>query len=71
MVNRDLVARKLASRGVIPLASATDLRAMVGLRNRIAHGYATLDHERVHEEATAGLRAMRAFLAAIADAAGL
>lgn len=61
----------LASRGVIPLASATDLRAMVGLRNRIAHGYATLDHERLHEEATAGLGAMRRFLTAIANAAGL
>ena len=61
----------LANRGIIPLASATDLRAMVGLRNRIAHGYATLDHERLHEEANAGLAAMRAFLIAIADAAGL
>ncbi len=61
----------LASRGVISLAAATDLRAMVGLRNRIAHGYATLNHERLHEEANEGMAAMRAFLIAIADAAKL
>jgi len=60
----------LAGRGVIPRDTATALRAMVGLRNRIAHGYATLDHERLHEEATDGLAAMRAFLVSIADAAG-
>jgi uncharacterized protein YutE (UPF0331/DUF86 family) len=61
----------LANRGIIPLAAATDLRGMVGLRNRIAHGYATLDHARLQEEAKDGLAAMRAFLVAIADAAGL
>jgi uncharacterized protein YutE (UPF0331/DUF86 family) len=61
----------LAKRGVISVPAATELRAMVGLRNRIAHGYATLDHERLHEEANAGLAAMRAFLVVIADAAGL
>ena len=52
MVNRDIVARKLA-------------RARSWLAD------ATLDHERLHEEANAGLAAMRAFLIAIADAAGL
>ena len=61
----------LAGKGIISITAATELRAMVGLRNRIAHGYATVDHARLHEEATNGLAAMRAFLVAIADAAGL
>lgn len=58
------------ARAVLPVTLASDLRAMVGLRNRIAHGYATLNHERLHEQANHGLAAMRAFLVAIADAAG-
>lgn len=61
----------LASKGVLTVAAATQLRAMVGLRNRIAHGYATIDHERLHEEAASGVAVMREFLVAIADAAGL
>jgi uncharacterized protein with HEPN domain len=41
------------------------------LRNRIAHGYALLDYARVHQEAQAGLPALRGFLVAIAKAAGV
>jgi len=61
----------LAARGAVSPSTAADLRAMVGLRNRIAHGYATLDHERLQQESKAGLAAMRAFLVAVADAARL
>jgi len=61
----------LAEHGVIPPPTATELRAMTGLRNRIAHGYASIDHERLQEESKAGLTAMRAFLVSVADAAGL
>ena len=61
----------LAEHRVIPLATATELRAMVGLRNRIAHGYATVDHERLQQESKAGLTAMRTFLIAVATSAGL
>jgi uncharacterized protein YutE (UPF0331/DUF86 family) len=61
----------LAARGAIPVELADGLRAAVGLRNRIAHGYATVNHERLHQEATAGISTLRRFLARIADAAGL
>lgn len=61
----------LAERNVIdgPLADA--LRAATGLRNRIAHGYASLDHRRLHAESRDGLQALRRFFAAVAAAAGL
>lgn len=58
----------LAEHGVIDPDTATSLRAATGLRNRIAHGYAMLDYERVHREAREGIPALRAFLVAIADA---
>jgi uncharacterized protein YutE (UPF0331/DUF86 family) len=61
----------LADRGVIDREAATALRAAAGLRNRIAHGYALLDYDRVHREARTGIPALRRFLAAIATAAGL
>jgi uncharacterized protein YutE (UPF0331/DUF86 family) len=61
----------LADRGVIPRDTATALRAAAGLRNRIAHGYALLDYDRVHVEARAGIPSIRTFLVAIATAAGV
>jgi uncharacterized protein YutE (UPF0331/DUF86 family) len=61
----------LAERAAIERETATRLRAAAGLRNRIAHGYAMLDYERVHREAQEGIPALRAFLAAVATAAGL
>jgi uncharacterized protein YutE (UPF0331/DUF86 family) len=61
----------LADRGVIGRDMAGALRGAVGLRNRIAHGYALLDYARVHREAQPGLPALRDFLAAIARAAGI
>src|SRR5450759_3702320 len=60
---------ELADRGAIVRDLADPLRGAAGLRNRIAHGYAMLDYRRVHREAVAGLGALRAFLAAVADAA--
>jgi uncharacterized protein YutE (UPF0331/DUF86 family) len=61
----------IAERGGISHEVATALRGASGLRNRIAHGYAQLDYERVHREARVGIPAIRQFLAAIAAAAGL
>ena len=61
----------LADRGVIDRETATGLRAAAGLRNRIAHGYALLDYERVHREAGAGFAPLRRFLATIAAAAAI
>jgi uncharacterized protein YutE (UPF0331/DUF86 family) len=61
----------LAARGAIPLDLADRLRGAVGFRNRIAHGYATIDHARLHDDATAGIAALRAFLSRVADAAGV
>jgi uncharacterized protein YutE (UPF0331/DUF86 family) len=61
----------LAERGVIGRETATVLRGAAGLRNRIAHGYALLDYERVHYEAQTGIPALRTFLAAIVRAAGV
>ena len=61
----------LAAHGAIDVGAAGALRAAVGLRNRIAHGYALLDARRVRDEAVAGLPALRAFLGAVARAAGL
>ncbi len=59
----------LAERGAIDRELATAMRAAVGVRNRIAHGYAGLDHDRLHAEASAGVRGVERFLAAIAAAA--
>jgi len=58
----------LAERGAIDRTTATALRGAAGLRNRIAHGYALLDHERVHREAQEGIPALRTFLVRVADA---
>lgn len=61
----------LADRGAVARDTANALRAATGLRNRIAHGYAMLDYRRVHAESRDGIPALRAFLEAIARAAGL
>jgi uncharacterized protein YutE (UPF0331/DUF86 family) len=57
----------IADRGGIDRALASRLRAAVGLRNRIAHGYADLDHERLHREFADGAAALRRFFAAVAE----
>ena len=61
----------LADRGVIDREMATALRAAVGLRNRIAHGYAAVDYSRVHREAQTGFPALRNFLVTVTTTAGL
>jgi uncharacterized protein YutE (UPF0331/DUF86 family) len=61
----------LADRDAIDRNLANGMRAAAGLRNRIAHGYAALDHQRLYDEAQSGLTALRAFLVKIAAAAGL
>ena len=61
----------LAQHGVIDQRAADTLRAAVGLRNRIAHGYAMLDYRRVQTEAREGVPVLRAFLDIVARAAGI
>lgn len=61
----------IADRSGIDKGLAVRLRAAIGLRNRIAHGYADIDHERLHREFADGADALRRFFAAIASAANL
>ena len=61
----------LAERAVVDREHADRLRAAVGLRNRIAHGYGSVDHHRLHSEARLGIRDLRRFLLAVAKATGL
>lgn len=59
----------LAEHGAIPEALAAVMRGAVAVRNRIAHGYETVDHEQVHSQMPAGNRDIRAFLLAVHEAA--
>jgi len=61
----------LAQQAAIPADLADEMRALVRLRNRIAHGYASIDHDRIREESPAGIASLRSFLAAVGTAAGL
>lgn len=61
----------LADRDVIDHDLATSLRGAVGLRNRIAHGYASVDHARMQIEFREGASALRRFLARAVSEAGL
>jgi uncharacterized protein YutE (UPF0331/DUF86 family) len=61
----------LASRKAIDHDLAKNLGKAVSLRNRIAHGYSSVDHERIQAEYQTGVAELRRFLAAIASAAGL
>jgi uncharacterized protein YutE (UPF0331/DUF86 family) len=45
----------LADHGILSGANAQRLRAAVGFRNVVAHGYAGVDPDKVHAAATAGL----------------
>ena len=56
----------LASHGVIDTALASTLGNMAALRNRLAHGYAGVDMERIWTELPAGLAALEAFSSAVA-----
>ena len=61
----------LAAHGVMDRDLAMVLRGAVGLRNRIAHGYGSVDHERVHQEYRSGVEALRRFLSLVGSEAGL
>ncbi len=56
----------LAAHGVLAADRVNELSAATGMRNRIAHGYASVDHERLWRELPNGLRALDAFVAAVA-----
>jgi uncharacterized protein YutE (UPF0331/DUF86 family) len=43
-----------------------ELSAATAMRNRIAHGYASVDHQRLWQELPSGLRALDAVAAAVA-----
>lgn len=59
----------LADRAAIDRPLADAMRAAVGLRNRIAHGYAMLDHRRLYAESREGLPALRRFLLRVSETA--
>ncbi|HEX7184657.1 MAG TPA: DUF86 domain-containing protein [Thermoanaerobaculia bacterium] len=61
----------LADHDVIDHELATQLRGAVGLRNRIAHGYASVDHARVQSEFREGAESLRRFLALLISETGL
>ncbi|HEY6458879.1 MAG TPA: DUF86 domain-containing protein [Polyangiaceae bacterium] len=56
----------LARRGVIEAPLAAALAGAAGLRNRLAHSYATLDIDRLWSELPAGLDALDQYATAIA-----
>jgi uncharacterized protein YutE (UPF0331/DUF86 family) len=56
----------LAEHGVIAAPLAIELSAAASMRNRIAHGYASVDHERLWQELPDGLRALEELAAAVA-----
>jgi uncharacterized protein YutE (UPF0331/DUF86 family) len=56
----------LALRGVIDEDLASRLAGVAALRNRVAHGYATVDVERIWREAPEGIASLREYAAAIA-----
>ncbi|GAC1518640.1 MAG: hypothetical protein NVS3B10_20600 [Polyangiales bacterium] len=56
----------LAQHGILDAALASALSGTAQLRNRIAHGYATVDVARVWAELPPGIAAFEAFAAAIA-----
>jgi uncharacterized protein YutE (UPF0331/DUF86 family) len=57
---------KLAQHGVIPAELARDLSGAARLRNRIAHGYASVDVDALFADLPGGVAAFRAFAERIA-----
>jgi uncharacterized protein YutE (UPF0331/DUF86 family) len=60
----------LAKNGLIDDGLAAELGRVTAVRNRIAHGYATVDVDRIHAEVPAGLDALNRFAVAIAGHCG-
>jgi uncharacterized protein YutE (UPF0331/DUF86 family) len=58
--------RVLADKGVIESSLLDPLEGCARLRNRIAHGYASVDAERLWEELPAGLSVLEGFVEAVA-----
>lgn len=58
----------LSAHFAIDRALADEMRAIVRVRNRIAHGYTSVEHDRIHGEAPAGIATLRRFFAAVAAA---
>lgn len=56
----------LARHGVIDADLAAEMAAAVGLRNRIAHGYASVDVDRLWTEIPRGLAAFERYATAVA-----
>ena len=56
----------LARHGVIDPGLAEDLTRVIGVRHRIAHGYAAVDLKRLWAELPAGLDALDRYVTAIA-----
>lgn len=52
---------------VIDASVARALTGIVHVRNRIVHGYASVDHEKLWAELPAGLHALEAYAAAVAS----
>lgn len=61
----------LADRQAIDRDLAQQLRGAVGLRNRIAHGYSTVDHALVQKQFQEGAATLRRFLGIVSTEAGL
>jgi uncharacterized protein YutE (UPF0331/DUF86 family) len=61
----------LAAHGRIDAELASGMRQAAGLRNLIAHGYASIDPARVYDEGREGIPGIRRFLDAVARRAGL
>jgi uncharacterized protein YutE (UPF0331/DUF86 family) len=60
----------LARQGLIDVLLATKLANIASLRNRVAHGYASLDFERLWKETPDGIEAFRQYSARIAAHVG-
>ncbi len=61
----------LVDKGVIDRDLGEGLHGATGLRNRIAHGYTSIEPRRMYGEYQKGTATLRAFLAIAADAVGL
>lgn len=57
----------LASRGVLDDALASEISAVARVRNRIAHGYASVDHARLWRELPDGIETLAAYSRAVAS----
>jgi uncharacterized protein YutE (UPF0331/DUF86 family) len=60
----------LARNAVITADHANQLAGVVAVRNRIAHGYASLDPARLWNELPAGMDALERFVVVVAELAG-